>query len=317
MQSRIPKSVAFTWVFKLYLTDHITPATGKTVAVTLWKFGGGASFGNPSVGASNATEIASGWYFFTSSTTDTNTVGPIIWLGTCAGCDNADQAYDVVSATNGGYTALPDTACTTNGSLITSGTGTAQLAVTSGKVNEVTLTDTVTTYTGNTPQTGDNFARIGATGSGLTSLAPSSTALSTVDWTTPRAVKLDDLDATVSSRLATSGYTVPPTAAAIGAVVAAGPVNSVNGAVGSVSGNINGSVNSVVNGVVLTSAGADNVVTEIGLNLRQAMSIVAASVAGVGGDTTGNWNGAGVNTLRINYTANSTDRSVVTLHPPA
>ena len=32
---------------------------------------------------------------------------------------------------------------------------------------------TVTTLTGNTPQTGDSFARIGATGSGLTSLAPS------------------------------------------------------------------------------------------------------------------------------------------------
>ena len=33
------------------------------------------------------------------------------------------------------------------------------------------LVNTVTTYTGNTKQTGDSFARIGATGSGLTSLA--------------------------------------------------------------------------------------------------------------------------------------------------
>jgi hypothetical protein len=39
------------------------------------------------------------------------------------------------------------------------------------KVQGVVLTDTVTTYTGNTPQTGDSYARIGATGSGLTSLA--------------------------------------------------------------------------------------------------------------------------------------------------
>jgi hypothetical protein len=39
------------------------------------------------------------------------------------------------------------------------------------KVQGVVLTDTVTTYTGNTPQTGDSFARIGATGSGLTTLA--------------------------------------------------------------------------------------------------------------------------------------------------
>jgi hypothetical protein len=39
------------------------------------------------------------------------------------------------------------------------------------KITGVVLTDTVTTYTGNTPQTGDSFTRIGATGSGLTTLA--------------------------------------------------------------------------------------------------------------------------------------------------
>jgi len=38
----------------------------------------------------------------------------------------------------------------------------------------VNLVNTLTTYTGNTPQTGDSFARIGATGSGLTSLAQAS-----------------------------------------------------------------------------------------------------------------------------------------------
>lgn len=40
----------------------------------------------------------------------------------------------------------------------------------SGHISRVTLADTITTYTGNTVQTGDSFARIGATGSGLTSL---------------------------------------------------------------------------------------------------------------------------------------------------
>jgi hypothetical protein len=39
------------------------------------------------------------------------------------------------------------------------------------RVPNVTLVDTITTYTGNTVQTGDSFARIGLTGSGLTSLA--------------------------------------------------------------------------------------------------------------------------------------------------
>jgi hypothetical protein len=39
------------------------------------------------------------------------------------------------------------------------------------KLQGVVLVDTITAYTGNTPQTGDSFARIGATGSGLTTLA--------------------------------------------------------------------------------------------------------------------------------------------------
>lgn len=43
-------------------------------------------------------------------------------------------------------------------------------------------------------QTGDSFARIGATGSGLTSLAPASTALSTANWTNARAGYLDNLN---------------------------------------------------------------------------------------------------------------------------
>jgi hypothetical protein len=54
--------------------------------------------------------------------------------------------------------------------------------------------DTLTTYTGNTVQTGDSFSRIGATGSGLTSLAPASTALSTANWTNARAGYLDNLN---------------------------------------------------------------------------------------------------------------------------
>jgi hypothetical protein len=72
-----------------------------------------------------------------------------------------------------GISALPNTACTTNASLLTSGTGTDQLSVSSGKVllqatqtgvtiPTVTTVGTLTTYTGNTPQTGDAYARLGA-----------------------------------------------------------------------------------------------------------------------------------------------------------
>ena len=61
------------------------------------------------------------------------------------------------------------------------------------KVAECVLVDTLTTYTGNTVQTGDSFARIGSTGSGLTSLAPASTALSSATWTGTLATNLTTL----------------------------------------------------------------------------------------------------------------------------
>lgn len=44
----------------------------------------------------------------------------------------------------------------------------------------VTLVDTITTYTGNTPQTGDSYARIGANGAGLTLVSVSPTGLNAV-----------------------------------------------------------------------------------------------------------------------------------------
>lgn len=61
-------------------------------------------------------------------------------------------------------------------SLLISGTG------------HISNVDTLTTYTGNTPQTGDSFARIGAAGAGLTALGDS---------------RIANLDTTVSSRMAT------------------------------------------------------------------------------------------------------------------
>ena len=45
------------------------------------------------------------------------------------------------------------------------------------KITGVVLTDTLTTYTGNTVQTGDSFARIGAAGAGLTDLGGMSTTM--------------------------------------------------------------------------------------------------------------------------------------------
>lgn len=64
--------------------------------------------------------------------------------------------------------------------------------------NIVGTVSTLTTYTGNTPQTGDSFARIGATGSGLTTLATAA-ALATVQADT------DDIQTRLPAALTANG----------------------------------------------------------------------------------------------------------------
>ena len=105
MTRRLAQSTAYTVVFKVFLSsDHVTPATGKTVAVTLSK--AGAGFGNPNAGASNASEMTGGWYKFALDTTDTNTLGDLVLVGTATACDTADIIMMVVSATTGGASNL-------------------------------------------------------------------------------------------------------------------------------------------------------------------------------------------------------------------
>lgn len=140
MDLDILQSTATRILLKVYLaSDHVSDATGKTVAVVISK--NGAAFGNPSAGATNATEIGNGWYYVDLSTTDTGTLGPVVVRGTATACDNSEKALSVVKATNRGMTAIPDTAVSTNASLITSGTGTAQISVSSGGVTVTTNND--------------------------------------------------------------------------------------------------------------------------------------------------------------------------------
>jgi hypothetical protein len=103
---RLPQSVAVRRVLKAYLTsDHVSAATGKTVAVTISKNGG--AFANPSAGATNATEIGSGWYYVDLSTADTGTKGPLVIRGTAAATDDVEIVHQVVDAHNADFDALP------------------------------------------------------------------------------------------------------------------------------------------------------------------------------------------------------------------
>lgn len=117
------------------------------------------------------------------------------------------DAFARIGAAGAGLTALGDTRIANLDAAVSSRMATFTLPTNfsalginaSGHVSRVTLVDTITTYTGNTVQTGDAFARIGVAGAGLTALGDT---------------RIANLDATVSSRLASASYTTPPTAGA-------------------------------------------------------------------------------------------------------
>lgn len=102
---RLAQSTAYTVMLKLFLSsDHVSVATGKTVAIKISKAGG--AFADPNAGATNATEVSDGWYKVALDTTDTGSLGDLVVRGTAADCDAAEQICQVVSATTGGATNL-------------------------------------------------------------------------------------------------------------------------------------------------------------------------------------------------------------------
>lgn len=154
-------------------SDHITALTGATPTVTLSKNGG--AFASP---AGTVSEIANGWYQVAANATDTGTAGALILHATAASGDPCDTEFQVVAfdpqdAVRLGLTAIPNVASGSAGALLVDGTGTAAISNASGKlllqatqsgvtIPTVTTVGTLTTYTGNTLQTGDSFARLGA-----------------------------------------------------------------------------------------------------------------------------------------------------------
>lgn len=148
----LAQSTAYTVLLKVFLSsDHVTVATGKTVAITISKAGG--AFGNPNAGASNATEISGGWYKFALDTTDTGTLGDLVVVGTATSCDPAERILQVVSATTGGATNLDAAVSAVK-------TVTDKFAFTVANQVDSNVID----WKGSTApaMTGDAFARLGA-----------------------------------------------------------------------------------------------------------------------------------------------------------
>lgn len=160
-------------------TDGKTAETGLTISqadIRISKAGGAFAQSNNSTGA---THDENGYYGIPLDTTDTNTLGrlkvcvsesgalpvwqefvvmpAVVYDSLVAGSDNLQVDVTQLAGVTQSLTDLKDFA--DDG-----------YDPSTNKVQGVVLTDTVTTYTGNTPQTGDTYARIGANGSGLTAL---------------------------------------------------------------------------------------------------------------------------------------------------
>lgn len=179
MPERIPQSTAKVVVFRaIASSDHITPATSKTIAITISKNGG--AFGNLNAGATNATEITSGFYKFTLDTTDSGTKGPLAWRGAGTGIDDTGDVFEVVNATNAGFTGVADAVAGASGGLLISGSNsgtttfgaltiTGQLVISDGVDISCTTSNRVGfKSTGNGTGHGAFFlSGTGATGNGL------------------------------------------------------------------------------------------------------------------------------------------------------
>lgn len=150
-----------------------------------------------------------------------------------------------------GFNDIAATAIVSSGAITTSG----------GKVSGVALVDTLTTYTGNTVQTGDAYARIGLAGVGLTNLGDT---------------RIANLDAAVSTRMAT--YTQPT-----GFLAATFPT----GTVANTTNITAGTITTVTNLTNAATAGDFTSTMKTSIGTAVAASAVASVTGNVGGNVTG------------------------------
>lgn len=217
-------------------SDHITGKTGLAAGITKYLT---KAAGTPAATTITTTELDStnvkGIYKLAFADSDVDTLGDFQLHLTATGADPADywwrvstylpgeaatlQADQAVNTTKFGGTTV--TARDIGASvLLSSGSGTGQLDFTSGvvKANLAQILGTALTETAGQIAAAFKkfFDKATPTGTinSLPDAVPGAAGGLLVDdvWTDARAAKLDNLDATVSSRLATSGYTAPDNA---------------------------------------------------------------------------------------------------------
>ncbi len=156
--SALRKNVA-SQVLTFNLVNATTGAALTSASVTTKV----ALDGTQSGGAGTVTELGTGQYKYVPTQGETNgTTAGFSFTATNAVPVNLHcfiTALDPTDAVRGGMTALPNAAAEAAGGLYTRGAGAGQLSQSAnGELGVATLTKTLTTYTSNTPQTGDAYA---------------------------------------------------------------------------------------------------------------------------------------------------------------
>jgi len=227
-------------------TKHgINASGGATTSHGISATGGGVGHGILATSGAGATGNG-----ITATAQSTNGSGMTL-VKTGSGSDLNATVTPLVLAKTTNLTGLNDIAAT---AVVSAGA----ITTSSGKVSGVILTDTVTTYTGNTPQTGDTFALAnGASGFVATKADTAAILIDTAEIGTAGA-GLTNIDLP-NQTMNITGDITGNLSGSVGSVT--GAAGSVTGAVGSVTGNVIGSVGSIASGGITAGsfgAGAIN-----------------------------------------------------------
>jgi hypothetical protein len=321
----IPQSVAKRVVFKAFLGDGVTPATGKTLPITLSQNAG--AFANPSAGATNATEIAKGWYYVDLSTTDTGTLGPLIVAWAATGVDGSEVVFSVVNAHNAGFdgtlnatiagdaytrigaagaglTALGDTRIANLDTTVSSRTKPADTQAAVTTVTNLTNAPTAGDFTAAMKTSLNAATPTGGDTAGVTTLLTRITGVVPTNPLLTTDARLNDLDATISSRLAAGSYTAPDNAGIANAEAGIALIKAKTDNLPASPAAVGDIPTAIQNADALLDL-PDAI--ETGLTLRQAHRLEAAAAAG-------KLSGAATTTVTIrNAVADDTDRIQATV----
>ena len=205
--------------------------------IKLWK-NGATTLANKNLGG--ATYISNGVYYCVLDATDTNTYGPMVIFVHVTGalavrveCVVMEaNAYDALYAALG--TGSVESNLVQMGASTQSATDLKDFAdagydPATNKVQGVVLTDTVTTYTGNTPQTGDAYAVVNHVTYGNAQLVRSTTPANTLDVnaTGEAGIDLDNTSGTLAKTTDITGFND----IAATDIVSAGAITTLTGAV--------------------------------------------------------------------------------------